>query len=323
MYRRRFAAFAGAIGLLGALFLSGVAARADTAISDATFTTMVDTYVAQALSGQALCLTVPMTNDGTCPSSTQSSTDQNNIEVCVEHDTMVDETCSIEQHNMTGHNIAIVVEIYTQNQNTTQTASISQTNDSGPNLAAIVQIANQSIQSAFTQVAHQNATISQTGNTPMTDTGRNLGILHQSSNQFGQSAAPDPQEQDSFEYGTIDQTSTGVSRIIADQSQSQKLKGTGSQTQTIDPRCCSAQGSNLSDDFTIKQSTDQSGNQNAHQVANSYGMCTSSGQCTITQSASDNTDSFGPSTTTCTPGVPCNSTVSCGNVEGSFCGRLT
>jgi hypothetical protein len=314
MYRRRLAAFAGAIGMLGALLSSGVAARADTTISDAQFTTMVDTYVAQAISGQGLCLSVPMTNDGTCPSSTQSSTDKNNIEVCVEHDTMVDETCVIDQTNVSGHNIAIVIQFFSKTQTANQTARITQNNQDGSNLAAIVQIVKESTQSGITQMDDQEATISQNGNSAVTDAGRNLTILHQSSTQFGQAGPLDTQEQDSTEHGNVSQSRGGVSRAHADQSQSQTLKGMGIQTQRLDPRCCMFQQSNPNNNGDIAQTASQFEDNPRAQDSTTLGDCNSSGQCAVDQTASINGNPpvrqhCGP--TSCSIGIACSTFSGC------------
>jgi hypothetical protein len=315
MYRRRLAAFAGAIGLLGALFSSGVAARADTAISDAAFATMVDSYVSQAISGQTVCLGVPQANDGTCPNIIQSSPDQNNVAVCVEHDTVVDEFCSIGQTSATGHNIAIVVQFYSKTQSANQTAWITQTNTDGSNLAAIVQIAKESTQSAGIQTDNQEARISQNGNPALTDAGRNLTILHQSSTQFGQAGPFDAQEQDSTEHGNVSQTRGGVSRAHADQSQSQTLKGMGPQRQHLDPRCCANQQSNPNDDFAITQNASQfADNPAAVQDSSTVGDCSSSGNCSVDQTASINGST--PvhqqcSGSSCSIGIACSTASGC------------
>jgi hypothetical protein len=315
MFTRRFAAFAGAIGLLGALFSSGVAARADTAMSDAAFTTMVDTYVALAISGQGLCLGVPMANDGTCPNTTQISTDQNNIFVCVEHDTMVAEHCETHQSSITGHNIAIVVQFYSKNQTANQTALITQDNQDGSNLAATVQIAKQSIQSFGTQTVFQDASISQNGRNPsVTDAGRNLTILHQSSTQFGQAGPTDTQEQDSTEHGRVSQTRGGVSKAHADQSQSQTLKGMGKQTQHLDPRCCMVEGTNPNNHGDIAQLASQFADHPFLQDSSTIGDCASSGDCAVDQTASINGSTpvhqhCGP--TSCSIGIVCSTASGC------------
>jgi hypothetical protein len=307
--RRRLAAFAGAIGLLGAFFSSGVAARADTAISDATFNTMVSNYVAMATSVQGVCLGVPQANDGTCPNIVQSSTDQNNVAVCVEHDTMVDENCVIDQTSVSGHNIAIVVQFFSKNQTANQSASITQRNGDGSDLAAIVQIAKQSIQSAGTQKDDQEATISQSGNLLPADAGRNLTILHQSSTQFGQSGTMDQQIQTSIEHGSVFQNRGGVSRAHADQSQSQTLKGLGAQFQTIDPRCCAFQRNNPMDDVSIAQQDSMFADHPASQHSSTIGKCDSSGHCGIDQNASVNGTSLHEQVD-CT-GKPCSSGIAC------------
>jgi hypothetical protein len=309
MHRRRFAAFAGAIGLLGALFSSGVAARADTAMSDAQFTTMVDTYVALALSGQGVCLGVPQANDGTCPNIVQVSNDQNNVAVCVEHDTMVPESCVIDQTSVTRHNIAIVVEFYSKTQTAKQTASITQKNEDGSNLAATVQIAKESIQFAGIQSDDQEASFHQTGNLSATDPGRDLTILHQSSTQFGQSGTMDPQSQNSIEHGQVFQQRGGVSRAHADQSQDQTLKGLGAQTQHIDPRCCAFQRSNINDDFGIAQQDSMFAEHPMSQDSSTIGECDSSGHCGIDQKASVDGTSLHRQVdcngTSCSSGIAC------------------
>jgi hypothetical protein len=323
MYRRRFAAFAGAIGLLGALFSSGVAARADTAISDATFNTMVSNYVAMATSGQGVCLGVPQANDGTCPNIVQSSTDQNNVAVCVEHETMVDETCMIDQTNVSGHNIAIVVQFFNKNQTANQKAMIIQKNGDGSNLAAVVQIAKQSIQSFGTQTVVQDSTISQNGNPSPSDAGRNLTILHQSSTQFGQSGTMTLlQKQDSSEHGDISQARGGVSRAHANQSQSQTLKGLGEQRQHIDPRCCMAQGDNPNNSGDISQSASQFADQPTAQDSSTLGDCSSSGTCAVDETASINggptvRNHCGP--TSCSIGIVCTTGTGCTPCTGEGC----
>ena len=333
MYRRRLAALAGAIGLLGALIGSGVAAQADTLIGvDSTLSSLMSSYLS---SSQDACVGGTSTYDSLSGTKTctinETSSGGKNIAVCVQSNTPgTGQECKITQTNFSGNNYALVFQHVVDNggptEKATQTSTITQsmaTLGTGSNFAAIVQVVKQSTK----QAGDQSQTVNQFNTTDQTSsTGTNFASLEESSDQSAQSnnsQQKQSSEQDASDpFGHINQHSAGLSRIFVTQNQVQNLTGSGAQTQTIDPRCCSMQDSNTNDVFSINQSTHQSGNANAFQVANSSGTCDSTGQCTITQSASDNTDSFGPSTTTCTPGFPCNSTVSCGNVEGSFCGRV-
>jgi len=334
MYRRRLAAFAGAIGLLGALFSSGVAARADTLPGvDATLSSLMSTYLS---SSQDACVGgtstySSLTGTTTCTIS-QTTPGEKHIAVCVQSNTPgTSQACVITQTNDSSNNYALVFQHVIDNggpsQDFTQGSTITQSmttfgSGTGSNFAAIVQIVKQSTKEAGdqSQTVHQFNTTDQTSTT-----GTNFASLNESSDQSAQSVAAiqtQLSDQDASDpNGHINQHSAGLSRIFVTQSQVQNLTGSGTQTQTIDPRCCSVQDTNGDDVFTITQSTKQAGNPNAQQDANSFGTCFSSGQCTITQSASNNNASFGPDTTTCTPGFPCSSSVSCTNVEFTFCGK--
>ena len=331
MKRRRLAAFAGAIGLLGALVTSGVAARADTLSGvDTTLSSLMSTYIG---SSQDACVggtSTSIAGTTTCTIDETSSNDKN-IAVCVQSNTPGSvQECKITQNNVFGNNYALIFQHVVDNsgpsEDATQRATISQnmiTSGTGSNFAAIVQVVKQSTKEAGpqSQTVHQFNTTDQTSTT-----GTNFASLNESSDQSAQSVASiqtQLSDQDASDpNGHINQHSAGLSRIFVTQSQVQNLTGSGTQMQTIDPRCCSVQDTNGDDVFTITQSTKQAGNPNAQQDANSFGTCFSSGQCTITQSASNNNASFGPDTTTCTPGFPCSSSVSCTNVtEFPICGK--
>ncbi len=331
MYRRRLSALAGAIGLLGALFSSGVAARADTLVGvDSTLSSLMSTYLS---SSQDACVggtSTYIAGTKTCTIN-ETSSGGKNIAVCVQSNTPgTSQECMITQTNDSGNNYALVFQHVVDNsgptEDATQKSTITQnmaTLGTGSNFAAIVQVVKQSTK----QAGDQSQTVHQLNTTDQTSTtGTNFASLNESSDQSGQSVASMQtqfSEQDASDpNGHINQHSAGLSRAFATQSQVQNLTGTGVQTQTIDPRCCSLQETNGGDVFTITESTKQSGNPNASQVASSFGTCNSTGQCTITQSATNNNASFGPSTTTCTPGVPCESTVTCTtNGEFPFCGK--
>ena len=328
MYRRRLAAFAGAIGLLGALFLSGVAARADTLTGvDSTLSSLMSTYLSSSKDACVGGMSTYIGGTKRCEIS-QTSPGEKHIAVCVQSNTPgTSQECVITQTNDSGNNYALVFQHIVDNsgptQEFTQRSSITQMTTfgtgTGSNFAAIVQVVKESTKQAGdqSQKVHQFNTTEQTSTT-----GTNFASLKESSDQSGQSDTfkqTQFSEQDaSYPNGDISQHSFGLSRIFVTQSQVQNLTGSGVQMQTIDPRCCSMQDNNGDDVFTITQSTDQAGNPNATQNSDSFGTCTSSGHCTITQSSNNNATSFGPATTPCTPGLPCESNVNCfGGVEGT------
>jgi hypothetical protein len=339
--RRRLLSIVGALGLVSGLLSSGVAAHADTSMSDSTFQSMVSFYQTVASFTGSFCY-APATATS-CPTLTQGSatSTSDNVAVCVEYANTaapLPQSCVISQTTLSGNNIAIVIQIVNRKgsdatQTATQDGTITQHNGSGNNFAAVLQFARQSTGMPGTQTDTQTAAIDQ--NDPsLTATGRNLAILGESSNQFGQSAnaalsQTQTSTQDvSFGAHHINQYSKGVSKAFPTQSQLQVLFGDGSQQQTIDPRCCSEQLDSGANVFPIKESAIQSAKRNngtintgAFQNSNSFGTCKSSGNCTITQFSSNNGASFGPTTTTCTPGVQCFSTVNCFSGEGTpFCG---
>jgi hypothetical protein len=332
MNRRRLLSLVGALGLVAGLLTSGVATQADTSMSDSAFQAMVNNYLAQANNGQPFCYAQPVSTTN-CPTLTQASVGSNNVAVCVQYDNTAappPQTCSITQANVSGDNIAIVIQVVNRRGNdaaqlATQTGTITQDDRFGNNFAAVLQFVRQSTGVASGQEDHQFATIDQ--NSPLTlatSFGRNFAILAESSSQYGQSGLgyqSQFSEQDvSLAGHHINQYSKGVSKAYPVQSNIQVLFGDGGQTQQIDPRCCSEQMDNGADVFTIDQSTIQVARKNngaknlaAAQSAESVGVCHTKGHCTITQFASDNVNSYGPVTKTCTPNTVCTSTVICAN----------
>jgi len=333
MYRRRLAALAGAIGLLGALFSSGVAARADTLVTiDSTMSSLISTYLN---STQDACVAAgsgtAVKGDGTCTITQGVPTNgDKNIAVCVQSNTPgTSQECTITQTNDSGNNYAFVFQHVIDNggptEDATQTSTITQNMStvgtaSGSNFAEIIQIVKQSTK----QAGDQSQKVQQFNTTDQSSTtGTNFASLDESSDQSAQSDSSmqtQLSDQDASDPdGHINQHSMGLSQAIATQSQLQSLTGTGVQTQTIDPRCCSAQGINSNDVFTINQSTNQAGNPSATQNADSFGTCTSSGQCSITQSSTNNKASF--ATTTSCNGTTCSNEVFCtSGVDFSSCG---
>jgi hypothetical protein len=151
MYRRRLAAFAGAIGLLGALFSSGVAAQADTLVAiDSTMSSLISTYLS---SGKDACVGGTssynsITQTTTC-TITQPLPGDKHIAVCVQSNSAgPSQVCSITQDNAAQNNYALVIQHIEQSQGATQPAqqsvSIKQTNGSGSNFSRVFQTVNQS-----------------------------------------------------------------------------------------------------------------------------------------------------------------------------------
>jgi hypothetical protein len=260
---------------------------------------------------------------------TEPSTGGKNIAVCVQSNTPgSSQECVITQTNDSSNNYALVFQHIVDNggpiEDATQKSTITQNmstfgTGTGSNFAAIVQIVKQSTK----QPGEQRQTVNQFNTTDQTSTtGTNFASLDESSDQSAQSDTANQtqfSEQDASDpNGHINQHSMGISRAFVTQSQAQNLTGTGVQMQTIDPRCCSQQDISADDVFAIDQSTGQTGNPKATQNSDSFGTCLSSGHCTIRQSSFNNVTSFGPTTTSCTPGVPCQSDVRCfGGGEGT------
>ena len=75
-------------------------------------------------------------------------------------------------------------------------------------------------------------------------------------------------------------------KFLAFQNQHQGLTGGGPQSQTIDPRCCSFQGTNPGNAFQITQKADQhADNPAATQDSSTIGECDTAGNCTVDETA--------------------------------------
>ena len=324
--RRRLLSTVGALGLLTGLISSGVAAQADTSVSDSTFQSMVSFYQTLASFTGSFCYAPASTTS--CPTLTQgaATSTSDNVAVCVEvdHSAAPSQTCSITQTNASGNNIAIVIQIVSRNsndstQNASQDAAIQQDNVSGGNFAAVLQFIKQSTGATGfqSQTDNQGARIVQNGVTAATASGHNLAILAESSKQSANSQSADGQMQFSNQDVNtsphhIDQFSTGVSTAFAAQSQVQQLFGAGLQSQTVDPRCCSIQQSNSADTFKIVQSVSQVNNHQSTstQKATSVAQCDTSGSCTTSSTTSQN----GATTTNnCGPSMTCTAILVCAN----------
>ena len=293
MARRRLLAILGALGLVAGLLTSGVAAQADTSMSEAAFNALVSGYATVANNGQTFCYAQPSSST-TCPTLTQTSTTQNNFAICIESSTAnpASQYCNITQANGAGHNVAIIIQLVRQNggavQSGTQDGSISQDTGTGSNLAATVQMFTQRFGNRNEDPSQTDSQASSTFQT--SGSGRNYKLLKQSSRQDAQSALGGTQN--SSEDGTINQTSSGVSKAVAFQDQHQGLTGGGPQSQMIDPRCCSNQTGNPNNVFQITQRADQrADSMAANQDSLTEGTCDSTGHCTIDQTASTNAGS--------------------------------
>jgi hypothetical protein len=315
MLRRRLLSIVGALGLVTGLLSSGVAAQADTSMSDSSFQSMVNFYTAIASYGGTFCYAQPASTPpsppGTCTLNQTSST-QNNFAICVEFTTAnpATQACNITQTTGSGTNIALIIQRVRQTgagtENGSQDGSIGQTSGTGSNLAATVQVFSQQFGNRPedpTQNDTQSASTSQTSTS-----GHNFKFLAQSSQQDAQSALGGTQSSD--EHGDINQSSTGVSKALAFQNQHQGLTGGGPQSQSIDPRCCSFQGTNPGNVFQITQKADQHADGTAPtQDSSTIGQCDSSGNCTIDQTATTNAGSqhnhLVCTGTFCTTGIVC------------------
>jgi hypothetical protein len=307
---------------------------------DSTFNSMVSYYQFLASYASTFCYAQPASTTSCPPAITQTTTQSDNVAVCVEvdHSAAPSQTCSITQTNSTHNNIAIVIQIVSRNsndstQNASQDATIQQDNVSGGNFAAVLQFTKQSTGAGGfqSQTDNQTARIVQNGATASTASGRNLAILAESSKQSANSQAGDGQLQFSNQDVNtsphhIDQFSTGVSTAFAAQSQVQELIGAGLQSQTVDPRCCSIQQSNQADKFNIVGFVSQlnNGKATSTQKATTVAQCGTSGSCTTSSTTSQDgattTNNCGPSTSctailVCANGS-CPNPVSCTSSEG-------
>jgi hypothetical protein len=319
--RRRLLSIVGALGLVSGLISSGVAASS-----------------AGAGNGDTQCSGAFDPTTGICTIS-QTTLTEDHSAVCVENNVPGGvEGCEITQTSGPGfNNRAVVVQRYHENQGpnqttcpttqsgtqcATQTVTITQmATGGGSNLVSVGQKTDQKLEPNTNgdqnQQDDQQVTITQTS-----DSGQNQADLDQSSKQNARSNTTANQTQTSAEHGDITQFSSGLSTASANQDQDQRLAGNGSQTQQIDPRCCTSQISNPDDVFTIKQNANQQAESaGAFQESSTVGECDSAGHCTIDQTATQN----GASATThtdCTPGTFCGNQITCsggGEIGANMC----
>jgi len=200
----------------------------------------------------------------------------------------ISQTCLIYQKNALGKktnkNIAVVTQVAEQQgagglQETTQTARVKQTNDAGPNNLNLQQEVIQSLStSAATVGQEQRSTqeyeIAQCGlltgvddtcdfESPVAMSGSASSVASQSLTQRASApnATTGSQTQIGTARGEVDQwtTSNATSSNTQEKSQSESALGPDVIQTQIDPGlCCSRQGTNPSDRFTIDQTVTQS-----------------------------------------------------------------
>jgi hypothetical protein len=327
MLRRRLLSIVGAVGLVAALVSSGFAAQAANSSGLGAPAGALLASSAGAGNGDTQCSGTFDPNTGICTIS-QTTLTEDHSAVCVEDNVPGGvEGCVITQTSGPGfNNRAVVVQRYHENQGpnqtpcpttqsgmqcATQTVTITQMATSGgSNFASVGQRTDQKLEPNTSgdqnQQDDQEVTIFQTS-----DSGQNQTDLDQSSKQNAKSNTTANQTQISREHGDITQFSSGLSTASANQDQDQRLAGNGSQTQQIDPKCCTTQISNPDDVFTIKQNANQQAESaGALQESSTVGECFSDGQCTIDQTATTNAGSQ-HNHLVCTPGTSCATGIVC------------
>jgi hypothetical protein len=262
--------------------------------------------------------------------------------------------CQIQQTNTNGGNFAHVQEHVVQregaDQRATLNASVSQTTAGGDNHS----IVNQAIDETSREVAMMAApTQNQEGRfsasiTQSSGTGNNFSRLLQDLDQTGRASGASTTVQRQFgdHFGRVNQTNgavgggtttqgkskgkrksskseTGFSRSRARQTEQQRLRGPGQQTQIGPMDCCSTQlgGDPKKTVVRIKQRSLQSASQaTASQSLSITGRCTTVGDCGIRHRAVNNADSIrirqrctAPAGGTCSLFVPttCNQASGC------------
>jgi hypothetical protein len=233
--------------------------------------------------------------------------------------------CRITQTNVEGDNIARVRERVAQrdgaDQRATVNALVTQTNGTGDNESDVNQRINQrSDEVSMATVPTQNQEGRFTGRIAQTsDSGANDSRLIQDLDQNGKASGGSNivQRQFADHFGDVDQTigstesqsakskprkdsksktkSKSFSRSFARQTEQQRLKGPGQQTQIGPMACCSTQlgGDPDNTQARIRQFSRQKASQEtANQSLSLTGTCTTVGDCGIRHRAQNNEDSI-------------------------------
>jgi hypothetical protein len=226
----------------------------------------------------------------------------------------------VVQDSASGQNQANVQQQQQQNEQTTATQSPGagavsqyQDNSSGPNNSC----GNGSPDRTETTFPDLGAVIEQNeSNSPATGSGQDQATVNQQWQETQQSTTQTgavTQLQGPCCYGVggsetdANQYSTGIAQANvhqADQQQQQaKTNGARDQEQYDAPHCCSNQGSNTKDQFTVNQQTMQNSDPGAFQQYSDNGDCTSSGGCSVNQNINEDGSNQSP--------PPCNNEPAC------------
>jgi len=323
--RRRLLSIVGALGLVAGLLSSAVAVQAET--EPASQDSLIWTW---SSSSQNVCIdngTSRPTPGGVC-SITQLPSAEDNVAICVENNTTI-QSCVITQTqdlSSPEDNRALVVQHISQwggaTQNATQSVTITQTSGKGRNDAWILQAISQSTNDPASSQAQNNNQADTIDQVSLDGGGQSVG-LGQVSWQNGQSGTVGVSQfqtsnQDVSESENqghhINQTSAGHSKILVGQLQTQRLHGPSgaSQTQKVDPRCCSTQGTKSDDTFNIFQLVYQKNDANPGYVqrATSVAQCSTSGKCTTSSTTNQNGV---PTSKPCGPDIICTTVIDCTN----------
>ena len=241
----------------------------------------------------------------------------NNTAKCVEQ-TAADgaqQNCNITQTNTSGTNNATVIQLITeslnqpgtQSQTGRQDASVQQQNGTGANNSLVTQTIVQAMATggplvSQSQDGRQNNTINQTAGS-----GNQLSTMSQAVLQretsgssrfdfapFSATVLTGSQDQFGDGVGRVDQSSTGVSKAFNFQNmlqiESTPRNAAVTQNQNGPFRCCSSQGSNANDVFSIQQSKTQFASSSVPdgQTLDENGLLFTSGHGHISQFANQN-----------------------------------
>ncbi|HEX6491426.1 MAG TPA: hypothetical protein VF002_08655 [Gaiellaceae bacterium] len=255
--------------------------------------------------------------------------------------------CEITQTNAgTGNNNAVVYQLIIQGSQTpsnSQKAGITQSNTTGGNAALLTQTI---VQSASTSVAlvSQNQNAQQTNSINQSSgTGNQVSLMAQTVSQkefagpsdedgdddsqgdepdepFAGAAFMGSQNQNGNGISDTTQTSTGVSQSFNFQNmlqvESAPMLSAVTQYQLGPFRCCTFQGSNANDLFTIQQSKNQfTSSPTSVQHLDQIGELDTSGHGHIGQFANQNGTTQSNTCDTTTSGA-CFAAQSCNHVEG-------
>jgi hypothetical protein len=206
------------------------------------------------------------------------------------------QSSNISQHSDTGNNAAKVLQSLTLKESATGGTTITQNQDTsgGPNTSsAIYQNSDEDSLTVPTSTGKNTAYVFQSND--LNASGAKTGTLNQTQGDYSSGL-----------YAQADQRSTGLSTYQLNQNEHQSLGAnqytTLSQSQTGPMWSEPNQANNPGDTFTASQSSDQNAAAGADQVDKEESSCDSTGTCSLTQKASNNSGSLNNSCT----GSSCN-----------------